>query len=103
MGRGAVVLLPGVLKGGGLQANCEVLARKFQLPSGGSPLPLATYCDGSPIGAPEDVPDGTYIVHFDGHQCELTRQKGSWMLCGTVTKSQKPSSVPRTQIAAPQA
>lgn len=82
MDRGSVVLLPGNVRGNGYEGICEVLARKHEPSSSEAPNAISVYTDCSLIGAPNDAPDGVYTVHFEDHQCAVTRRHGSWMLCG---------------------
>jgi hypothetical protein len=82
MALGTLILLPGNLKGLGAEAQCEVLARRLSIEAGNklSLRPYA-YADCSVIGAP-DLPDGEYIVYFDGYSFAVIRQRGLWFSRG---------------------
>lgn len=74
MGFESIVLFNGVLEGAGRQANCAILACKVRDDSG----TVVGYTHLSVIGAPHDMPDGEYAVHFEGQTTEVVRQRGFW-------------------------
>jgi hypothetical protein len=84
---GTLMLLQGNLKGLGVEARCEVLARKLSTDAGSRQLQRTyTYTDCSVIGAPADLPAGEYIVYFDGHSFSVANQRGLWFSRGPATK-----------------
>jgi hypothetical protein len=96
MGHGTLTLLPGNLRGLGVDAKCEVLARRLSIDTGSKPVQRPyVYTDCSVIGAPADLPAGEYIVHFDGHRFLATSQRGLWFSHGIATRvnEMKPSLV----------
>jgi hypothetical protein len=96
MGRGTLIVLEGNLKGCGVEAKCEVLARMQPGSAGNGPLQRAyTYTDCSVIDAPAYLPAGEYIVQFDGHSFAATCQRGLWFSRGSATKidERKPTLV----------
>ena len=70
---GSVVLLPALLRTIHMEAKCEVLARKNPL-SGGS-----LYSEGFVLNAPPGLPNGEYLVYFDGHLLRATKRSGLWL------------------------
>jgi hypothetical protein len=70
--RGIVVLLPALVKGMGHESQCEVLTRR----RGSDPGPA--YSDCTIIGAPDDLPDGEYVVEFENVLAATTRYLGVW-------------------------
>jgi hypothetical protein len=96
MGLGTLTLLEGNLRGLGVEAKCEVLARRLSVDAGSRPLqrPYA-YTDCSVIGAPADLPAGEYIIYFDGHRFAATSRRGLWFSHGIATKvnEQRPALV----------
>lgn len=87
MATGTLTLLEGKLKGLGLEAKCEVLARRLAIDAIGMPLQRPyIYTDCSVIGAPADLPDGEYNVYFDGHSFAAKSQRGHWFSRGLATQ-----------------
>jgi hypothetical protein len=88
MGLGTLTLLKGNLKGFGVEANCEVLARRLCIDAGSKIIMQRpyVYTDCSVIGAPTDLPPGEYIVYFDGHRFAATSRRGLWFSHGIATK-----------------
>ena len=83
MGVGTLTLLQGNLRGLGVDAKCEVLARRLSIDAGSKPLqPPYAYTDCSVIVAPADLPAGEYIVYFDGHRFAATSRRGLWFSHG---------------------
>jgi hypothetical protein len=96
MGMGTLTLLEGNLRGLGVEAKCEVLARKLAIDAIGMPLQRPyIYADCSVIGAPAGLPDGEYNVYFDGHSFAAKSQRGHWFSRGLATRVNelKPSLV----------
>jgi hypothetical protein len=96
MGLGTLTLLKGNLRGFGVEANCEVLARRLSLDAGSRLMERQyVYTDCAVIGAPADLPAGKYIVYFDGHRFAVTSRRGLWFSHGIATKVNevKPSLV----------
>jgi hypothetical protein len=77
----------GEFEGLGAEAQCEVLARRLSIKAGNklSRRPYA-YANCSVIGAP-DLPDGEYIVYFDGYSFAVIRQRGLWFSHGPLRGS----------------
>ncbi len=96
MGLGTLTLLKGNLRGFGVEANCEVLARRLSIDAGSRLVQRPyVYTDCAVIGAPPDLPAGKYIVYFDGHRFAVTSRRGLWFSHGIATKVNevKPSLV----------
>ncbi len=82
LGKGAIVLVRGTLRGMGREAACELLARRRPLPEADR---LGTrryeYTQFSIVQAPVDFPDGRYSVTTeDGQEFPVTRVQGLWMI-----------------------
>jgi hypothetical protein len=71
--KGLAVMIAGVLRGMGCETNCEVLARK-QSPDLGP-----EYSEAFILNAPADLPEGEYLVMFDGHTLRATKAHGLWL------------------------
>lgn len=86
---GTVVLLHGTVEGMGQTAECEVLARRIIVPPDSQPdgRRFYTYTDCSVIGAPFDLPEGEYLVHFEEYTFKATCQRGLWLSCGPATRN----------------
>ena len=87
MGMGTLTLLEGSLRGVGVEAKCEVLARRLSISAASRPLqrPYA-YTDCTVIGSPANLPAGEYIVYFDGHRFAVTSRRGLLLSRGIATK-----------------
>jgi len=87
MGMGTLTLVEGNLRGLGVEAKCEVLARRLSIYAASRSLqrPYA-YTDCTVIGAPTDLPAGEYIVYFDGHRFAATSRRGLWLSHGIATR-----------------
>lgn len=68
------VLQHGRLTGMGRSAACELLAWRTPLDS------TERYTRFRVIEAPEDLPDGVYLVEFDGRCCFAAREAGHWKI-----------------------
>jgi hypothetical protein len=89
MAVGTLALLQGNLRGRGVEAKCEVLARRLSIDAGRVLQRPYTYTDCSVIGAPSDLPAGEYIVYFDGHSFTVTNRRGLWFSGGPATKAKE--------------
>ncbi len=65
--------LPGVLRGIGLEAKCEIIVRKSTSPG------TSAYSEGFVLNAPPELPDGEYAVAFDHHTLRVTKERGLWL------------------------
>lgn len=70
--RGTLMILPGRLEGASREDKCLVLANRVH----------DAYDDCSIVSAPNDLPDGDYIVSFDGHHFTAAKTRGLWLSCG---------------------
>lgn len=70
------VLLKGRLRGMGREAMCEVMAKK-NAPYGKS---NDGYTSLRIMDAPDDWPDGDYVLHLDARTLSVRRRKGEWLL-----------------------
>ena len=77
---GSVVLVPGVLRGMGREAKCQVLARKTSSEESG------VYAEGFVLNAPAALPDGEYVVTFDRHTLRAIKERGMWLTSTDVTR-----------------
>jgi hypothetical protein len=66
------VLLPALVKGMGREERCEMLTRRLGIE------PVPAYSDCTVIGAPDDLPDGEYIVEFENICAVTTCRQGVW-------------------------
>ncbi|MFZ0274718.1 MAG: hypothetical protein WB524_13815 [Acidobacteriaceae bacterium] len=71
----SVVLIHGLLKGMGREEPCEMLAMKESQSEAGA----ANYFRCSVIDAPQDLPDGTYSVAFNGYVVFARKEGGLWI------------------------
>lgn len=87
MTRGNIVLLHGTVMGPGQIARCEVLARKVAADEGNGPQPQpCAFTDCSVIGAPTDLPDGEYVIRFEGYSFTAACHHGIWFSRSPTTK-----------------
>jgi hypothetical protein len=86
MGMGTLTLLEGNLRGLGVEAKCEVLARRLSIDADRPLQRPYAYMDCTVIGAPADLPAGEYIVYFDGHSFAATSRRGLWFSHGIARK-----------------
>lgn len=68
------VLVPGVLKGMNLEAQCVVRAVKVSLPK----LDVWEYVKADITNAPSDLPLGAYEVSFEGRQMRVSKTVQGW-------------------------
>jgi hypothetical protein len=80
--KGTLVLLNGIVRGMGQEAQIEVLTRRVQDHNAGGALPSYTYVDCTVIGDPANLPDGDYIASFAGFSSITTRRNGMWLSSG---------------------
>lgn len=71
----SVVLIHGVLRGMGLESDCEMLALKAT----DSETLSVTYSRCSVIQTASDLPDGEYTVTFEGNTALARREGGLWL------------------------
>jgi len=94
---GPIVLRHGFVKVTGCSIKCDVLTRK--LPASPSRKPgEPDYADCTVIDVPVEVPDGKYIVYFDGHTAPVTKQRGVWLLRGAVKRYRQPTLVMESAV-----
>ncbi len=77
-----MVLLPGIVRGMGQEAEVEVLSRRMQDHNASGALLVFRYVDLALIGGPAELPDGDYIVYFAGFSAVVTRRNGKWLSPG---------------------
>lgn len=82
MNKGTLVLLPGIVRGMGQEAEIEVLTRRVQDHNASGVLPAFRYVDCTLIGGPADLPDGDYIASFSGFSAITARRNGLWLSSG---------------------
>lgn len=70
-----VVLIRGTLRGMGRESKCEMVAMRDTAADG----PHAVYSLCSVITAAPDLPDGEYVVEFDGRMVRAKREVGLWL------------------------
>ncbi len=74
----SVVLIHGVLRGMGLESECEMLALKAT----DSESRSVTYSRCSVIQTASDLPDGEYTLTFAGTSVIARREGGLWLANG---------------------
>lgn len=90
---GSIMLLPATLTGMGRRARYEVLVRKkTTILNGTVPQFSYTYTDCSIIGAPDDLPDGEYVVSFEDFTVSATCHGANWLANGQAQKHSKSES-----------
>lgn len=82
----SIVLLSGMLRGMGREAQCEILARRLNTASHNSPHSTDRYLECSVLTAPRDLPDGDYLAYFDGHSLVATLARGVWSSRGPAVR-----------------
>jgi hypothetical protein len=80
--KGTLVLLHGIVRGMGQEAEIEVLTRRVQDHNASGVLPVFKYADCTVIGGPAELPDGDYIASFSDHSAVVTRRNGLWLSSG---------------------
>jgi len=68
-------MMAGRLKGMGYEAPCTVSVIKVSLPQ----LDIWEYVRCDIHFAPEDLPDGSYEVSFEGRMMQVKRLDGHWL------------------------
>lgn len=71
--RGTAVLRHGVLSGMQQEADCDVLVH---MRASGSE---AQFTEGFVFNAPPALPDGEYMVEFEGHIMRAMKFRGRWL------------------------
>lgn len=71
----SVVLIHGLLTGMGHHEPCEMLAIKESV--SGTTREIFSRC--SVIDAPQGLPDGDYVVSFNGYSVTARKEGGLWM------------------------
>jgi hypothetical protein len=84
--KGAVVLVSGSITGPGGGGECQVLARRITWSETDKLLPKLAYSDCTVLDAPEHLPDGDYVLHFDGHSAVVTKNRAGWLAFGPAAK-----------------
>lgn len=74
----SVVLIHGLLTGMGYHEPCEMLAIKES--ASGKAREMFSRC--SVIDAPQQLPDGEYVVSFNGYSVPAKKEGGLWMPAG---------------------
>jgi hypothetical protein len=69
------VMVPGQLRGMGRSANCTVCAVRIALQGVGG----YQYVRPIVAGAPSDLPNGAYVLTFDGRVTSVQLHNGAWM------------------------
>jgi len=69
------VSFPGIIKGGGHDANCTMYATKVTLPGTSE----SAYTDFSIQSVSKSLPDGTYEVTARGETTRVRLQNGYWV------------------------
>jgi len=69
-----IVILSAELKGMGRETPCTVSAVKVTLPE----YRITGFVRCNIVEAPDDLPDGDYIVSLDGRALRVQRQHGEW-------------------------
>jgi hypothetical protein len=72
----SIVLINGVLRGMGFEADCEMVAIRVTYPDRQKP----TYSRWSVLDAPCDLPDGLYTVFCDDDNAVPVRREGGLWL-----------------------
>lgn len=70
------VVMDGVLQGMGRTAACSFVAEKDWSPGGAD---QARYRHCSVVSAPAELPDGIYLLHFEGYLTCVERRRGHWI------------------------
>jgi hypothetical protein len=69
------VMLSGLLKGMGREAECLVSALKVSLPG----TNVSHYASCSIFSAPDDLPEGQYLVTFGGETTAVQKRDSYWV------------------------
>ena len=89
----SIVLGHALLTGNEREAPCDMLAMKESHPHAAEPA----YSRCNVIDAPIDLPDGDYMVHFDGLTVPARKEGGLWIPEGAA--QQEPIHPRQTQPA----
>lgn len=86
MAPGSIVLLHGIIRGMGREAECGILARRVDDSDPRFLHRSFRYFECSILTAPADLPDGDYIAYFAGHSVVATRTRGLWLSSGAAVR-----------------
>jgi hypothetical protein len=77
---GTVVLLRGMLRGMGREAECEIVAMRRANSQRGPMRPntALTYMDFDVLNAPDDLPEGEYTLDVGGQILNVRKRRGLW-------------------------
>lgn len=79
---GMIVLLRGVVRGMGREAECEVVAlRQIAATKSKFRRPKSFFRDFGVIEAPNDLPDGEYTVRVGDQILNTAKVHGIWLTC----------------------
>ncbi len=78
--RGTAVLRHGIVRGMQHEENCEVLVRMCE--ADGETM----FTEGMVFGAPPSLPDGEYLVHFEGHVMFAKKDGGRWVYSNRIQR-----------------
>ena len=78
--KGKAVLVHASLHGMQRQAECDVMARRCVVETG------FKYTGGFILHAPPDLPEGEYIVEFEGHKMRATKRLSHWIYSNVVAR-----------------
>jgi hypothetical protein len=100
--KGTLVLLHGIVRGMGQEAEVEVLTRRTQDFNASGIMPVFKYVDCTVISGAADLPDGDYIVSFAGHSAITNRRNGMWLSSGVAILDEEGTSSAGEEIEAEQ-
>lgn len=69
------ILLDGILRGMEQETVCRVKAIKITIPK----LDVWEYVRAEIADAPSELPDGAYVVRFDGRSMKVEKNAGEWI------------------------
>jgi hypothetical protein len=78
--RGTAVLRYGVLRGMQHEESCRVLVHMRE------PGAETIFTEGVVFGAPPSLPDGEYLVHFEGHIMFAKKDGGRWVYSNRIQR-----------------
>lgn len=70
-----VETVAGIVRGMGREAHCNVRGVRFSRPG----LPPAPLMQCTIEDAPSDLPDGDYVVTFDGISSQVRKTENGWL------------------------
>lgn len=101
MKQGTIVLLRGQLKGMGLEAECDLLARRIKWSAPGDERSTLGYTGCVILTAPADLPDGDYMAFFSGHSLPVNRTRGLWVPIGEAIRDSASDALPEGREVVP--